>query len=264
MAYKDNLLKKLAIERQVHTLGDGLAAVASGRRIDMAVLEQLMAHFPWTRRRERDLDFFLEADGPEKTRILVLDNDLAIYHTTVADMVLRKSPSLKEMLNIRNAIKILNDKDVVVSKKQASLETIEDICIGRLDLHFSAADIDELAREGVAALENRYLPGVQESLMLFADLLGLTPAPPAFALEHHDSYGQAGRTPGGETAFGPLVIFSRIHNSLAWLACTLGSQEPERLERLKAVAAGEAPAEAYGPAVFELMRSRVLDVAGQA
>jgi hypothetical protein len=84
-------------------------------------------------------------DGPGKTRILVLDNDLTIYHTTVEDVVLRKSPTVKEMVSIRNAIKILNDKDVVISKKEASLKTIRDICIDQLDLHYTAADIDGIA-----------------------------------------------------------------------------------------------------------------------
>jgi hypothetical protein len=78
--------------------------------------------FPWSRRQERDLVLFLETDGPGQTRILVLDNDLSIYNTSVDDVVLRKSPTVKEMVNIRNAIKILNDKDVVTSKKEVSSE----------------------------------------------------------------------------------------------------------------------------------------------
>ena len=258
MSYKDNLLKKIEIDRLVRTITGAIGPVESGKRIDKALLGQLVAFFPWTRRQERDLQLFLESDGPGKTRILVLDNDLTIYHTTVDDVALRKSPTVKEMVNIRNAIKILNDKDVVVSKKEASLKTIQDICIGVLDLDFTAADIEGIAGEGAASLENGYAQGVQESLMLLAELLGLSPAPKAFSLNHHDMYGQVGRKPGGETTFGPLVMFSRVHNTLTCLELSLSSRDKGRFDTLKAAAAGQTETAASGPAVFELMKSKVL------
>ena len=261
MSYKDNLLKKIEIDRLALTIAGAIGPVESGKRIDKAVVEQLMTFFPWSRKQERDLALYLEADGPGKTRILVLDNDLAIYNTTVEDVVLRKSPTVKEMVSFRNAIKILNDKDVVMSKKAASLKTIQDICIDELDLRFTASDLDSIAGEGTASLENGYAEGVQESLMLFAELLGLAPAPKAFALNHHDIYGNVGEKPGGEATFGPLVMFSRVHNTLTFLETPLSSRDKGRFDTLKAVASGDAEAAASGPAVFELMKSKVLAAA---
>ena len=261
MSYKDNLLKKIEIDRLARTIADAIGPVESGKRIDKAVLTQLMTYFPWHRREERDLVLFLETDGPGKTRVLVMDNDLTIYHTSVEDVVLRKSPTVKEMVNIRNAVKILNDKDVVISKKAASLETIQEICIGELDLRFTQSDIDGIARDGTASLENGYAQGVQESLMLFAELLGLAPAPRAFALNHHDIYGQVGEKPGGETTFGPLVMFSLVHHTLTYLERPLSSRDKGRFDTLKALASGDAEASASGPAVFDLMRSRAMTAA---
>ncbi len=261
MSYKENLLKKIEINRLARVVADAIGPVESGKRIDKDVLGRLMTFFPWTRKQERDLMLFLEADGSEKTRILVLDNDLTIYHTTVEDVVLRKSPTVKEMVSIRNAVKILNDKDVVTSKKEASLKTIQDICIGELDLRFTASDLDGIAAEGTASLENGYAQGVQESLMLFAELLGLTPAPRAFTLNHHDIYGQVGEKPGGITIFGPLVMFSRVHNTLTCLEIPLSSRDKGRFDTLKAVASGDAESVASGPAVFDLMKSKVLAAA---
>jgi hypothetical protein len=258
MSYKDNLLKKIEIDRLIRTIANAIGPVESGKRIDKAVMAQLMTHFPWTRRRERDLELYLEAEKADKTRILVLDNDLPIYHTTVQDVVLRKSPTIKEMVSVRNAIRILNDKDVVISKKEASLRTIQDICIGELDLRFTAADIESLADEGARSLANGYGEGVGESLMLFADLLELAPAPNAFSLKHHDIYGKIDHLPGGETGFGPLVMYSRVHNSLTCLDAVLNSRDKERFDRLAAVAMGEGEAAASGPAVFDLMKSKVL------
>jgi len=261
MSYKDNLLKKIEIDRLVRVISGTIGPVESGKRIDKTVLAQLMTFFPWSRRDERDLALFLETDGPGKTRILVMDNDLTIYHTSVEDVVLRKSPTVKEMVNIRNAVKILNDKDVVISKKAASLRTIQEISIGELDLRYTASDIDGIARDRTASLENGYVQGVQESLMLFAELLGLAPAPKAFSLNHHDIYGLVAEKPGGETIFGPLVMFSLIHNTLTYLETPLSSRDKGRLDTLKAVAAGEIAGSASGPAVFDLMRSKVLATA---
>ena len=259
MAFKENLLRKIEIDRLVKRILPMIGSVDSGKRIDKAVLGKLMAFFPWTRRQERDLELYLESATEDKTRILVLDNDLTIYNTNLEDVVLRKSPTVKEMVSIRNAIKILNDKDVVLCKKEASLEAIKKICIDELDLDFSESDITAIAAEGTASLENGYDEGVQECLMLLAELLEMEPAPKAFALKHHDIYGKVGQKPGGETALGPLVMYSRIHDTLTCLEGPLGSRDKERFDRLKEVAAGESDAAASGAAVFDLMKNKVLD-----
>lgn len=259
MSFKENLLRKIEIDGLVNTIASRIGPVDSGKRIEKTVSRQLMTFFPWKRQQERDLELYLESDGPEKTRILVLDNDLTIYHTTVEDVVLRKSPTVKEMLSIRNAIKILNDKDVVISKKEASLKIIQDICIAGLDLDFTESDIAAIAGEGIACFENGYAEGVQESLMLFAELLGMVPAPKAFAMAHHKIYGAVGQKTGGETTLGPLVIYSLVHNTLTCLEGPLGSRDKGRFDRLKTVASGDAESAASGPAVFDLMRAKVLD-----
>lgn len=257
-SFKVNLLKKIEINRLANSISAMIGPVDSGKRIDMTILNQLMAYFPWACTEKRDLTLFLETDGPGKTRILVLDNDLTIYHTTVPDVVLRKSPTVKEMVSIKNAIKILNDKDVVVSKKDTSLETIQDICIAELDLDYTPADIDEIAQDGKASLEKGYAEGVQESLILFADLLQLTPAPKAFVLQHHDIYGKKDISPSGAMTFGPLVMYSLVYHSLICLDIVLSSRDKGRFDRLKAALKGEVDVAASGPAVFDLMKSKVL------
>ena len=258
MPFKENLLRKIEIDRLIQSILAMIGPVDSGKRIDKALLGKLMAFFPWHRQKERDLELYLENADAKKTRILVLDNDLTIYDTTVNDVVMRKSPTVKEMVSIRNAIKILNDKDVVVCKKEASLREIQKICIAELDLDYTESDIAAIAAEGAASLENGYAEGVQESLMLLAELLGLVPAPKAFAMKHHDIYGRVAEKPGGEMTLGPLVIYSRVHDSLTCLEGPVGSRDKERFDRFKAVAAGEAEASASGAAVFDLMKAKVL------
>ena len=257
MSFKENLRDKIEIDRLVRGVALGIGSVDSGKRIDTELLHRLIAFFPWTHRRERDLDLYLEADV-QPCRILVLDNDLTVYRTTVDDVVLRKSPTVKEMVSIRNAIKILNDKDVVETKKEASLDIIRQTCIDELDLDFTDADINDIAAEGSASLQNGYADGVREALMLLADLLEMDPAPKAFALKHHDIYGKVGQTTSGERTLGPLVMFSLVHDTLTCLEGPLGSRDKERFERLKAVAAGDDEAAATGAAVFEMMAAKVL------
>lgn len=265
MSFKENLLCKIEIDRLVKTISGSIGTVDSGKRIDKTVLGQLMTFFPWQHRQARDLELYLETSDAQTTRILVLDNDLTIYNTSVEDVVLRKSPTVKEMVSIRNAIKILNDKDVVVSKKAASLAVIQDVCIDELDLDYTASDITGIAGEGIASLENGYAEGVIESLKLLAELLGLMPAPNAFALKHHEIYGTVGQKPSGETTLGPLVMFSRVHNTLTCLEGPLGSRDKGRFDRLNAVAAGDAEPAVAGPAVFDMMKAKVLAASpGQA
>ena len=265
MSFKENLLRKVEIDRLTRSILAMIGPVDSGKRIDRALLGQLMVFFPWQRVKERDLELYLEDAEAEKTRILVLDNDLSIYDTTVEDVVMRKSPTVKEMVSIRNAIKILNDKDVVVCKKETSLREIQKICIAGLDLDYTASDIAAIAADGAASLKNGYAEGVQESLMLLAELLGLVSAPRAFAMKHHDIYGRVTERPGGEVTLGPLVIYSRVQDSLVCLEGSVGSRDKDRFDRLKAVAAGESEAAASGAAVFDLMKDKVLaaDPAGR-
>jgi hypothetical protein len=93
------------------------------------------------------------------------------------------------MVKIRNIIKILKDTDVKLSRKDESVLAIQKECIDQLDLSFNASDIDEIAKDGQAALERDYPDGVVECLELFSDLLDYRPAPKTFQLGRHKIVG---------------------------------------------------------------------------
>lgn len=78
-----------------------------------------------------------------------MDNGLAIYHTTIDDVALRKSPTLKEVVSFRNARKILSDGDVRVSKRTNPVRIVKEMLIDELDLSYTDADIDGIAYEGL-------------------------------------------------------------------------------------------------------------------
>ena len=127
MSFKENILKQIRINKTAKQVILSIGPPDSGRKVDKDAMRRLLEMSPYTYRKERDLDLYLEDAESEKKKILVLDNDLAIYDTFVEDVVLRKSPTVKEMISIRNAIKILNDSDVVISKKEESVKTIQKI-----------------------------------------------------------------------------------------------------------------------------------------
>ena len=124
MSFKENLLNKIEINKIAKKVLNSIGQIGSNRKIDKSAMKSLMEKSPYKFQKARDIEFFVKKNDAGKDKILVLDNELALYNTTVDDMAMRKSPTVKEMLYFRNAIKILNDKDVVVSKREDSLKTI--------------------------------------------------------------------------------------------------------------------------------------------
>ncbi|MBW1694234.1 MAG: hypothetical protein JRJ41_08755 [Deltaproteobacteria bacterium] len=254
MSFKKNILKKIKINKTARQVIVSIGPPDSGRKIDKDAMRRLLEMSPYTHRKERDLDLYLEDTAQEKKKILVLDNDLAIYNTLVEDVALRKSPTVKEMISIRNAIKILSDSDVVISKKEASVKTIQRECIERLDLSYDDSDLDDIIKDGIASLEREYMDGVVECLDIFAEILGYETPPKAFTMDHHKIVGTLTHRESGEVIFGPMVIYSIIHNSLKLIDHQIGSFNKGKIELIHRVAAGKEKATTEGPDVFQYLK----------
>jgi hypothetical protein len=253
MSFKDNLLKKIKIDDLSKKIIATLGSPDSGRRVDTKLVRNLLAMGPYTHRIERDLHLYIQQPETQPPLILVLDNEMKIYRTSVEDVVLRKSPVVKEMVSIRNAIKILKDSDVVVSRKEVSVQTIQDLCIAQLDLTFTQKDLEEIASQGTAALENNYADAVIESLMLFGELLDFKTPPQAMTIRHHWIAGAVAAT----GKIGPLVIFSKIDNSLKAITTQVNPLDKTQVEFLKQVAAGQEKAHLEGAAVFTYLKDQI-------
>jgi hypothetical protein len=258
MSFKENLLKKISIQRLSKKVTESMGSPDSGRRIDKQAMRELLAMSAYRLKKERDLDLYLKSEADSATDILVLDNELGLYHTTVADVVLRKSPTVKEMVSIRNAIKILNDKDVLVCKKQATVERLQKELIDGIDLTFDAADIEAIVKDGMDSLDNHYSDGVVECLMLLAELLGYQPAPKAFAVAHHTILGAMEHAPVGEVYFGPIVVYSHTHNTLRLLDRKIGAYAKAEIDRFREEIDSESPAGPAGGDVLHHLKDQVL------
>jgi hypothetical protein len=258
MSFKDNLLTKIKINQLSAKVLSSIGSAESGLKIDKAAMRSLLEMAPYQYQKERDLDLYIQKDEGELSRILVLDNELPIYNTTVEDVLIRKSPYTKEMLSIRNIIKILNDSDVKLSRKEASLERVQKQCIDALDLSWKPADIEAIAKEGADSLENNYADGVVDSLALFAELLGYRTPPGVFKIRHHEIFGDASEKPAGEILFGPVVVFSLIDISLVILEEKISSLDKGKIKYYQRVAQGQERASIEGTAVFGWLKEVVL------
>jgi hypothetical protein len=154
------------------------------------------------------------------------------------------------MVNIRNAVKIIRDQDVVIGKKAASVEIIRDLCISRLDLGMTMADLDAIEREGLAALENRNADGVIESIGLFAEILGYAVVPKPFKIKHFEILGRISLDEKGVQTVGPIVLYSLIQNELKLIENKIPVFSKEQVSMFREIAAGIQDPDQQGSEVF--------------
>ena len=258
MSFKENLLTKLKIDNLANKVIASIGPVESGSKVDKDAMRSLLEMSPYQFQKARDLDLYVEGIDQDQKKIFVLDNELPIYQTTIDDVVIRKSPLIKEMVKIRNIIKILKDADVKLSRKEESVKAIQSDCIDRLDLSFKESDIDEIAKDGQASLERDYPDGVIECLELFAELLDYKPAPKAFQLSRHKIIGELTPKAGGEVLYGPMIIYSLIQGTLKLIEDRISSFDKTKIELIQQIATGKQKAADEGPDVFEYLKSAVL------
>ena len=155
----------------------------------------------------RGLQLYLRPLGRENSVIVVFDNELAIYHSTVEDIAFRRSPYWQEVFSIRNLKKIMNDKDVIISTGRESLKRLHANAVELLDLTYTRDDLMLLLEDGRNGLENKSINQVQESLDLFVTLLGFQPV--SFGSSTQNLHIYAGIKLNGDKVhtFEPIILF---------------------------------------------------------
>ena len=258
MSFKENLLKKIRVKNLVSQVLKSITPSGSGVAIDRDSMKELLNTGGFSHQQLRDIDLnTLEKEGDIQI-LLALDNELAIYKTTPEDVAMRKSPLIAEMVNIRKIIKILNDKDVLVSKREASLETVKDRCIGALDLGFNQADIDALAEEGRLAFKLEDIDGTLESVSIFSELLGYEPLPKPFKRLHKIVTGAVGKNEKGEMVCGPILIYNERENHLKLIDEKIGAWDKEKLQWFMSIDSGLEEATLNGVELFQYFKENVV------
>ncbi|MCP4746779.1 MAG: hypothetical protein GY874_11660 [Desulfobacteraceae bacterium] len=260
MSFKENILKKMEIEQLARKVMSSPAPADMPQKINRQAMLDLLKMGNYKHQRERDLDLYFLEDVKDQQVILVLDNELKIYKTTVADVAMRKSPIIKEMVSIRNAIKILSDKDVVVSRKNETVLKIQNALLSELDLSFTDMEIENLVKDGMDALKNNYIDGVIETLYIFAQILNFEPAPKPFRLDHFRIWGVVDKHQTGAIVFGPVVLYNLMNNQLKGIQKTLNSLDKNAVRHYKQAAIGQISADLEGEKVFQALQKAVLKI----
>ncbi len=256
MSLKENLLRKRQIQKLAVQVLASLKPTEIGVKVNRQAMRKLLAWAGYQRHDKRDLELWIRPQDhdDEKKHIIVLDGELKCYHTTIEDVALRKSPTVKEMVSIRNAIKILSDKDVVITRSADTVQALKDELMAGLNLEVTPAGVAEIVSDGRQALENRYPEAVVEALELLAELLAWQPAPRALTPAHTRIWGRA----DGPERFGPLVLYAMARGYLAFVQDTLAAGDPATGKLLESLASGKEKAAIENQAVWDKMEAMVL------
>ena len=263
MSFKENLLRKIELERLASQVIASCGTEESRHPVDKEAMRSLLELSPYQYQRERDLDLYVKPLEGELRMILVLDNMLPIFQSTVKDVVTRRSPRTLEMWNFRTIRNILVDSDIKMSIRAKSVETVLMDAVAQLDLSYTDTDIENLARDGMGWLAGNNASRVEKSLTLFATLLGYQELSNYLGLEHIVCYGVFASGPDNDSTFGPLVLYRPDDNTLAWINESMSQSDSKKMEFLRSVAAGESSVPVTGDVVFEKLQANVLEQPGR-
>ncbi|MFC1513260.1 hypothetical protein ACFL5J_02310 [Thermodesulfobacteriota bacterium] len=257
MSFRENLERKIEVDRLACRVIASCGSSTRRRSVDKEAMRRLLKLSTYRYQRQRDLDLYVKAMAGEEQLILVLDNELPIFRSTVKDVVVRRSPRTLDLWSIRTIRKILVDSDIKESVHSESVARVQRDAVAQLDLAYTEVDIERLAADGMVALAASDGEVVGRILALFAELLGYRKLPQHFGLEQVVSFGMPVAGQDTEVAFGPLVLYQPLTNALVWLEGPLVRADKEQLEFLRAVVAGETVVSVAGDAVMQKLQEMV-------
>ena len=259
MSFKENLKAKIQLDRLLRKLSATIRETPGQRRLDKDLTRKLIDMTDFEYIKARDLHLYVRPSEEEIKEVLVFDNELPIYHTTVDDVALRKSPEWKEMFSIRNIKRVLDDQDVIVSKGKESLKRLYADALELLDLDYDRGDLKLLVEDARQGLELKSPGQVQESFDLFFELLNFQP----LSLEVLEQDLQIFARPtiaGGTTATFEHPIFFEEKNLLVGLKKgSFSPQSDSDLAWVTQYAQGKETANLQGSEVFKFLAELALE-----
>jgi hypothetical protein len=259
MLLKENLKAKIKVDRLLQKLASTMREPPGRRWLDKGLTKELLAMTDFEHKMVRDLHLYVRPLGGEIMEVAVLDNELPIYHATVADVTLRKSPYWQQMFSIRNVRKIMNHQDVIASKGKESLERLHANALALLDLTYTRDDLAPLLEDARQGLEQKSIVQIQESFDLFFELLDFQPV----SLEVLDRDLQIFARPklngGVVPTFEHLILFDEENLSLGLKKGTFSPQNDLDLAWVMQYARSEETADLQGEHVFEFLAELALE-----
>jgi len=261
MSFKENLKAKINLDRLLQKLVSTIREPPGRRWLDKVLTQEILDMTDLEHKRVRDLHLYVRPLDGEIMEVLVFDNDLPIYHTTVADVALRKSPYWQEMVSIRNIRKIMNDKDVIISKGKESLKRLHANALALLDLTYTGDDLALLLEDARNGLERKSIGQIQKSLDLFFELLDFQPVSLGVLEQDLQIFAGPKLNGGAVPAFEHLILFDEETLSLGLKKGAFSPQSDLDLAWVIKYARSEEPADLKGIDVFKFLVELVLDKA---
>ncbi len=263
MSLKENLQKKLKIERLAGKISSTMRETPGSRHLNKDAVRDLLAMTDFEKTRARDLTLYLRPLHGEMKEVVVLDNELPIYHSTVADVAMRKTPHWKEMFSVSNIRKVLNDNDVIVSKGRESLARITDCALALLDLSYAREDLETLLRGARISLHKKLSSGVRESLELFFQLVDFQSISTEVQDPHVLLFARVKETEGESVLFEDLIIFDEKNAEVQLLSGEFSPASDRDLARFLLHVRGAAQTTIEGEGVFEYLVQLALSRQGE-
>jgi hypothetical protein len=258
MSFKENLKAKIKLDALLRKITSTIREIPAQKRLDKELTQELLEMTDLEPKKVRDLHLYVRPLEGEIMEVLVFDNELPIYHTTVYDVALRKSPEWKEMFSIKNIKKVMNDQDVIVTKGRESLKRMHANALALLDLSYTGDDLALLVEDARRGLEKKSLEQIQESLNLFFELLDFQPVSLGI-LEHDLQVFARPKTNGGAaTTFENILFFNEESFTLGLKKGTLSPQSDLDLAWVMQYARGEEKADLEGAEVLEFLAALAL------
>jgi hypothetical protein len=263
MSFKENLKTKVKLDRLLKKLVSTIREPPGRWWLDKVLTQELLDMTDFEHKKVSNLHLYVRPLKGEIMEVVVFDNELPIYHTTVADVALRKSPYWQQMFSIRNIRKIMNHHDVLVSKGKESLKRVHANALALLDLTYTRDDLALLLEDARSGLERESIEQIQESLELFLELLDFQPVSLGVLEQDLQIVARPRLNAGDVPSFEHLLLFNEENLSLGLkIGLKKGPFSPESDSDLAWVmqyVRGREPADLQGMDVFEFLADLALE-----
>ncbi|MFC1820716.1 hypothetical protein ACFLZG_06495 [Thermodesulfobacteriota bacterium] len=259
MSFKENIKAKINLDRLLQKLVSTIREPPVKRWLDKVLTQDLLEMTDLEHEKIRDLHLYVRPLEGEIMEVLVFDNELPVYHTTIADVALRKSPYWQEILSIRNVRKIMNDKDVIISKGKESLKRLHANALALLDLTYNRRDLTLLIEDARQGLDQKSIAQIQESFDLFFELLDFHPVSLGGLEQDLQIFAGPKLNSGAIPAFLHLILFDEETLSLSLKKGAFSPQSDLDIAWVIKYVRGEEPADLKGIDVFKFLVELALD-----
>jgi hypothetical protein len=258
MSFKENLKARIKADGLLRKLVSTMKEPPGKWWVDKVLTQELIDMTDFEHKKFRDLQLYIRPLEGETLEVLVFDNELAIYHTTLADVALRKSPLWQEMFSIRNLKKIMNHHDVLVSKGKGSLTRIHANALARLDLIYTRDDLAALLEDARRGLEQKSIAQIQESFDLFFNLLDFQPVSLEVLEQDLQVFARPKLNGGAVPTFEHLILFDEENLHLGLKKGIFSPKSDLDLAWVMQYVKGEKKADLQGLDVFTFLTELAL------